>query len=281
MNGKSDLTDAASQDWSKFDFTRWNLEGLHFDPQPAAVSAWLRDLLLSPQGPQEFAAAVDTVKTAALQDLQDQAKVIQGRILAIDSELTARTDATQKGIAAIENKTRVASAPMIPTPDPESFQVATKVVDEASRLGLPGLQVRLYDTQSPKVTLATVTTDQNGDALLKLNREQTDTLAKTGSTLGVEVLTPGNKSVFAGGSAPAPKLNQTGTVVASLSASTDLAPHLNAANASMAQQQALLNAMMAKVEDLQTYYQQIKAELQQDLEEVQGIAAGLQSSSNS
>ncbi len=57
MNGKSDLTDAASQDWSKFDFTRWNLEGLHLDPQPAAVSAWLRDLLLSPQGPQEFAAA--------------------------------------------------------------------------------------------------------------------------------------------------------------------------------------------------------------------------------
>lgn len=276
MNSKPDLTNIANQDWSNFDFSRWNLEGLKLDTQSATLAGWLRDVTLSPQGPQKFAAGLSAVKSAALQGLQEQAKVIQGRIAAIDGELTARLAATRNQISAIEENIRIAAVPVVTTPDPESFQVAAKVLDHANRLGLPGLQVRLYDTQSPKVTLASATTDQNGNALLKLNREQTDSLAKSGSVIAMEVLTPGNKSVFTGGSVPAPKLNQTGTILAPLPASTDLTPHFNAASAAMAQQQALLSAVTAKVDELQTHYQQIEDDLQQQLQEVQGIVADLQ-----
>jgi hypothetical protein len=278
MNPKIDVTNIANQDWSNFDFTRWNLEGLNLDTQSATLAGRLRDVTLSPQGPQNFAAGLVTVKAAALQDLQDHATVIQGRIAAMDGELTARLDATRKQIAAIEENIRIAAVPVVATPDPESFQVAAKVLDQATRLGLPGLQVRLYDTHSPKVTLASETTDPNGNALLKLNRKRTQSLAKSNAEIAIEVLTSAHTVVFSG-PAPAPKLNQTGAVLAPLSVSTDLIPHLNAASAAMAQQEGLLSAVTAKVTDLQTHYQQIKVDLQQQLQEVQGIIADLQGTS--
>ncbi len=276
MNGKPDLTNIANQDWSKFDFTRWNLEGLNLDTQSATLAGWVRDVTLSLQGPQKFAAGLGTIKSAALQDLQDQAKVIEGRISAMDGELTARLDASRIQIAAVEENIRTAAAPVVATPEPESFQVAAKVLDQASRLGLPGLRVRLYDTHSPKLALASATTDLNGNALLKLNREQTESLTKSNAEIAIEVLTPADKPVFSG-PAPAPKLNQAGTILAPLSASADLTPHLNAASAAMAQQEGLLRAGTVKVNDLQTHYQQIKDDLQQQLQEIQGIIADLHS----
>src|ERR1700686_1210749 len=267
MTSKPDLTNVANQDWSNFDFTRWNLEGLKLDAQPATLAAWVRDVTLSPQGPQKFAAGLTAVKSVALQSLQEQAKVVQGRLSAIDGELTARLAATRSQISAIEENIRIAAGSAVTTPDPESFQLAAKVLDQTNRLGLPGLQVRLYDAQSPKVTLASATTDQSGNALLRLNRQQIDSLAKSGAVLATEVLTPANKSVFTGGAVPPPKLNETGTIMAPLAASADLTPHLNAATASMAQQQVLLSAVTKKAGDLQTHYQQTKDDLQQQLQE--------------
>jgi hypothetical protein len=278
MTSKPDLTNIANQDWSNFDFTRWNLEGLKLDTQPATLAGWVRDVTLSPQGPQKFAAGLTAVKSAVMQSLQEQTKAIQGRLSAIDGELTKRVTATRSQISSIEENIRIAAVPSVATPDPESFQVAAKVLDQTSRLGLPGLQVRLYDTQSPKVTLASATTDQNGNALLKLNRQQIDTLAKSGAVLTTEVLTPANKSVFTGGAVPPPKLNETGTIMAPLAASADLAPHLNTAAATIAQQQALLSAVTKKANDLQSHYQQIKSDLQQQLQNVQAIIADLQPS---
>ena len=80
---------------------------------------------------------------------------------------------------------------------------------------------------------------------------------------------------------PPPKLNETGTIMAPLAASADLTPHLNAATASMAQQQVLLSAVTKKAGDLQTHYQQTKDDLQQQLQEVQEMIASLQPSSTS
>jgi 5-hydroxyisourate hydrolase-like protein (transthyretin family) len=275
MPAKPDLTNIANQDWTQYDFTRWNLEGLKLDPQPAALAAWVRDVTLSAQGSQTFAAGLAKVTSGALQDLQDQATVMEGRISAADSELKARQGVVQKQIAVFEEHIRVASAPVVPTPDSETFQISTRVMDESTSLGLPGLQVRLYDAQASMTTIATAITDQNGNAVFKLDRPTTETLGKGNSTIAIEVLTSANKSVFTGGAAPAPRLKRTGTIVATLPSSPDISSNVAAANAAAAQQQALLGAARARVGALDTYYQQLKADLQQQLANVQAMVADL------
>jgi len=57
MDLKENFTGIAGQDWSKFDFTQWNVEGLKLDSQPAAITTWLRDVTLSGQPAQAFARA--------------------------------------------------------------------------------------------------------------------------------------------------------------------------------------------------------------------------------
>jgi prefoldin subunit 5 len=273
-----DITNVASQDWSKFDFTRWNLDGLNIDPQSAGLAGWVHDVNVTPQGPQKFAAGLTAVISAAQQSLQAQVTVVQGRISTIDAELNTRVTAIRGNISAIEERIRLAGVPAAAIADPTSFQVVAKVADQASQLGLSGLRVRLYDAQSPSVTLVSATTDRNGNAVLKLNRDQIDSVTKSGASLAAEVLTPAGKSVFTGGAVPTPKLNGTGSVLASLAASADLAPSLTAASSAIAQEKALLSGATAKVTALQTRYQQLKSDLQQELQDLQAMIASLQPS---
>jgi prefoldin subunit 5 len=281
MSSQFDSGTAGNQDWSKFDFTRWNLDNLNLDPKSTALATWLRDVTLTPQGSQKFAGGLTVVKEGALQSLNEQVNVLQKRASSIDGELESRLSTTRKQISALEESIRRGAVPVVAAPDPESFQVAAKVLDQEKSLGLPGLQVRLYDTKSPQATLASATTDPNGNAVLKLNRDQVDRLTKSGAVLATEVLTPNNKTVFTGGAVPPPQLNETGTVMAPIGASADVAPHLNAATALMARQQDLLNKATVKLDDLQTRYAQLKNDLQQQLHETQAIVADLQSSPGS
>jgi prefoldin subunit 5 len=281
MSAQFDSGNTANQDWSNFDFTRWNLDNLNLDSKAATLATWLRDVTLSPQGSQKFADGLTVVKARAMESLHEQVNVLQKRASAIDGELESRLSTTRKQISALEEGIRSGAVPVVAAPDPESFQVAAKVLDQEKSLGLPGLQVRLYETKFPQVTLASATTDQNGNAILKLNRDQVDRLSKSGAVLATEVLTPNNKAVFTGGAVPPPQLNETGTVMAPIGASADVAPHLNAATSLMARQQDLLNKTTVKVEDLQTRYRQLKNDLQLQLQETQAIVADLRSSAGS
>jgi hypothetical protein len=279
MSSQFDPANAANLDWSKFDFSQWNLDNLNLDPKSTTLATWLRDVTLSPQGSQKFAGGLTVVKAGALQSLQGQASVLKKRVAAIDGELESRLSTTRKQISALEESIRSGATPVIAAPDPESFQLATKVIDHAKSLGLPGLQVRLYDAKTPQVTLASAITDANGNAVLTLNRDQVDRLSKSGAALATEVLTPENKSVFKGGAVPPPQLNETGTVMAAIEPSADTAPHLNAATALMARQQDLLNKATVKLGDLQTGYEKLKNDLQQQLTATQAIVDDLQANS--
>ncbi|HEX3587587.1 MAG TPA: hypothetical protein VH024_16420 [Candidatus Angelobacter sp.] len=277
MDLKEDFTGIASQDWSKFDFTQWNVEGLKLDAQPAAITTWLRDATLSGQPAQAFARGVTVLKTAALKDLQVQARQLQQSISSADTELAVRTTATKNQIAALEEGLRAAALPPSATPDPASFQVGVKVVEQSARVGLPAMQVRVFDTKNPKATLATATTDLTGSAVLALNKEQTDALNKNNTEVGMEVLTQDGKTVFSGSQTVAPKLNQAGTLVASIPSSADLALHVQAGNAMTAQQKELADTLTSRLDALKTYYQTAKDEAQQQLELVKAMIAELQS----
>lgn len=264
----------ANQDWSKFDFTKWNLEGLQLDSQSATATGWVRDVTLSPQAPQNFAARLAAVNTAVQGDLQNQVKTMQARSTALNEELNSRVASAQKQLSAFEDNMRAAAAPAVINPDANNYQLAAKVVDQSTHLGLPGLQMRLNDTRPGTATLASAVTDLNGNAIFKLSQEQTSTLNKDNAMVGMEVLTPAGKSVHAGVQTANPALNRVDTLLVTLSPSPDLAPHVNLAKAINSQQQAQLTALAGKVEALRTYYQQSQENLQQRLTQVQAILAG-------
>jgi hypothetical protein len=277
MDLKENFTGIAGQDWSKFDFTQWNVEGLNLGAQPTAITTWLRDVTLSGQPAQAFARGVTVVKTVALKDLQTQARQLQQGIASMDTQLAARTTATKNQIAVLEEGMRAAAQPPSAAPDPASFQVGIKVVEQSARVGLPAMQLRVFDAKNPKATLATATTDLTGSAVLTLNKEQTDALNKNNAEIGMEVLTQDGKTVFSGGQTVVPKLNQTGTLVASIPGSKDLALHVQAGNAMTAQQKELADALTSRLDALKTYYKTAKDDAQQQLELIKTMIADLQS----
>ncbi len=275
MNRTFDATTVTSnQDWSKFDFTQWNLEGLQLDTQTAALSGWLRDVTISPQAPQKFAAGLTTIKSAIQNDLQSQIKTIQDQSAALNEKLNARVALTQKQISAHEENLRVAGAPLAPNPDPASFQLAAKVVDQSTRLGLAGLQIRLYDTRSSITTLASAVTDVNGNALFKLGKDQATNLNQEHAALALEVLTPAGKSLHDGGQTVIPTLNQVDTLVATIASPPELAPYVNRAKAVNAQQQSTLTALPSRLDALRAHYQQAQNDLKQQLTQLRAILSG-------
>jgi hypothetical protein len=270
-------TAIGNQDWSKFDFTKWNLEGLQLDSPSATATGWVRDVTLSPQGRQNFAAALVTINTAVQSDLQDQVKTMQARSTALNAEMTTRVSSAQAQLSAFEESIRTAAAPVAVNPDPSSYQVAAKVVDQSTRLGLPGLQVRLNDTRPGTAPVASTVSDLYGNAVFKLSQQQVSNLSKDNAMLAMEVLTPAGKSVHVGGQTVIPTLNHADTLMATLPSSTDLAPHINSAKAVNTQQEGRLTALAAKPDALRAYYQQVKADLQQQLTQVQAIVASTKS----
>jgi hypothetical protein len=267
--------DPTGQDWSKFDFTRWNLEGLQVDAAQASLAGWLRDLTVSPQWAEKMAQAVTAVQSAALPALQAHADQLNSRLGALDTELSARVADASNHIAGLEESARVAGAPASVVSDPANMQVAVKVLHRASKAGLCGLKVRLFDAKNPSTTnLAESNTDIHGNAVLVLTQEQIDALPKTGVDLTLEVLSPSDKSAFKGKVA-SPKANQTDTVVAMLESGKELSKHVALAKSVAAKNQALLTAAYARIDTMKAYYQQTRDSLQQELDYVNSVVSAM------
>jgi hypothetical protein len=264
--------DPTGQDWSKFDFTRWNLEGLQVDAMQASLAGWLRDLTVSPQWAEKMAQAVTAVQSAALPALQAHANQLNSRLGSLDAELSARVAAANNHISVLEESARAATAPPNVVSDPSNMQVAVKVMHRTSKTGLCGLKARLFDAKDPSTaTLAEGNTDIHGNAVLVLTQEQIDALPKTGD-LTLEVLSPSNKSAFKGKVA-SPKSNQTDTVIAVLESGKELSKNIALAKSAAAQNQALLTAAYGRIDAIKTYYQQTRDNLQQELDYVNSVVS--------
>jgi hypothetical protein len=266
--------DPSGQDWSKFDFTRWNLEGLQVDAGQASLAGWVRDLTVSPQWAEKMAEAVAAVQSAALPALQAHANQLNSRLASLDSELSARVTAANNHISGLEESARAAAAPPSVVSDPANMQVAAKVMHGASKTGLSGLKVRLFDGKNPSATLAESNTDIHGNAVLVLTQEQIAALPKTGVDLTLEVLSPSNKSAFKSKVA-SPKANQTDTVVAMLESGKELSKQVALAKSIGAQNQGLLTAAYGRIDAMKTYYQQTRDNLQQELDYVNSVVSAM------
>lgn len=272
---------STNQEWANFDFRTWDPGKVQAGAEATFTGAALRSLLTSPDWDTNLAAGVSGLKKSVAPMLNAYATGLQQKMKALDDDLAAKTAAAQQQISTLQDSIRASAAPPQPKAEATSYQVATKVVDQNTKVGLPGVQVRVFDSQNPSVTLASGTTDMAGNVVLRLTREHTEAAAPaTAATapakersIRLEVVPSAGKAVFS--SQLCPKLNQTETVVAGIESTPELTQRLGLANLISAQRQDYLRTIAAHAEALTAQHAQSKADLQQELDQVQSMIADL------
>jgi len=264
-------------DWSKFDFTRWNLDGLDLDGASSTMATLLKKVITAPQWPQAFGSSLPGLKTVVIQHLEAQIEMLGKSSATLDQELAARTASTQALITALQSKNRQASVPPTLAPSPNLFQLVTKAIDQQSQLGLPGLTVQLSDPSDPEAALASATTDSSGNAILSLSRQKAASLAKekTGD-LTLTILNSAGKSLYSAANAVCAHPNQVETQIAAIPSSADTSPSLQLATDQNTRDTTLLNSLTAKLEQLQVFYASQKQDIQTRITQMQSTIAAIQ-----
>lgn len=277
MAATDDPTGIGSLDWSKFDFTRWNLEGLPLEGGSAIVTTLLQQVISSPQWPQSFGSSLPAIKTAVVQHLTLQTQALQERSAALDQELAGRLTRVQTQVTALQGKLRAASLPPSLTADPNKFQFVAKAVDQQSQLGLPGLTVQLSDPRKPGTPVASGTTDSNGNAVLSLTKDQAEGLANDKTDLTLTILNSDGKTLYTAPKVVCVHTDHVETQIAAIASSADTAAALGVANQLNAADVALLNSVNAKADQLNAAFAARKQDLQTKIVQVQSTIAAIQS----
>jgi hypothetical protein len=256
----------ANLDWSKFDFTRWNLDGLALDDTSSTVASLLQKAISIPQWPQMLGSSLPGLKNVVIQHLTAQTEALKTESADLDKELASRLSITQGQIAALEAKMRLSSVPQAPAPSSDAFLLVAKAVDRESKLGLPGLTVQLLESADSETPLAAATTDSHGDAILSLSRQRAASLTKEKATgLTISILNSQGKSLYSASSAPSGRANQVETHIAAIPASKDTASSLEFATEQNSRDTDLLRTLTAKLDQLKLFYTTQKQDIQDEI----------------
>ncbi len=280
MATNTNSTSFDNLDWSKFDFSRWNLEGLPLDGISSTAAKLLQQVISAPQWPQGFAASLPALKAAVVQQLTVQEQALKARSAALDQELAARVTQTQSQITSIQESIRTASIPAVLEADPSKFQLVVKAVDKQSQLALPGLTVQLTDPRSPETILANGLTDLDGNAVLSLNKDQAGKLTGKNVNLTLAILGPSGKILQTIEKGIGIHPNQVEARVASLAASAETAPSLDIANRLNTERGAILASLTAKVDQLKTAYAGRSQDIQNQMSQVQAAITAIRAELN-
>jgi hypothetical protein len=155
------------QDFSKFDFSRWNLDGLTLDSAAAAVAGLTEKLFNSEEWRQHFQATLPEFQSRTLDFFKQQVKDLQQERAATAEDFEQRAKAAEQRADDFRKSTEVTAAPVVIDAVPDLFLGSVRVVSEKDpQLGLPGVRVRVFDPKYEKVSLVEAITDLNGNAIL-------------------------------------------------------------------------------------------------------------------
>jgi hypothetical protein len=279
MATKSSDSSTSQPDWSNYDFRTWDPSKVPAGAAATVMGTAFRSVLVSPDWPTNLSTGVTGVKQVMLPGLNAYAASLQQKLNSLDGDLAAATSAAQQQMSKLQESMRVAATPAQPTADPAYYQVAAKVLDQSAKVSLPGVQVRVLDSRNPNAALASGTSDLAGNVVLKLTQQQIEALGSTHSgasepPLVLQVVSPSGKQLFS--ASLCPKLNQVETVVAGIASTPELSQHLDLAQSVASQDQLLLRSITTHIDALRIQTAQAKSNLQQELQQVQGMIADLQ-----
>ena len=156
------------RDWSKFDFSRFHLDGINLEATAAAIAGLSQRLLTSPEWRQNFRAALPDLKEQLLNVHREAAKDLTAEREVVAQDFDRRVADAQSRSESLARAVETAAAPPVVAVTPDTYNVAIKVAASSNRLGLPGMTVQLMDPRNPEKALVEAVTDRDGNAILAL-----------------------------------------------------------------------------------------------------------------
>jgi hypothetical protein len=160
------------QDFSEFDFSRWNFAGLTLDAAVAAVAGLTEKLFTSDEWNQSFQATLPEFESRSLEFFQQQLKDLQTERAEVAAVFENRARVAEQNANEFRKSIELTAAPVVLDAVPNIFQASVRVVSEKDpRLGIPGLRLQVTDPKDAKTVLVEGVTDLNGNAIFTVPRE--------------------------------------------------------------------------------------------------------------
>lgn len=155
------------QDFSKFDFNRWHLDGLTLDSVTAAVGGLAEKFFTSDEWRNHFDATLPEFQGRTQEFFKQQLRDLQQERAATADDFEKRAKAAEQSADDFRRSTELTAAPVVLDTVPAVFQGSVRIVSEKDpQLGLPGVRVQVLDPKNEKTVLVETVTDLNGNAIL-------------------------------------------------------------------------------------------------------------------
>jgi len=162
------------QDFSKFDFSRWHLDGLTLDAAAAAVAGLTEKLFTSEEWSKNFQATLPEFQSRTLEFFTQQFKDLQKERAETAADFENRSKAADQLTDDFRKSIQVTATPVVIDAVPNIFQGSVRLVSEKDpQLGLPGLRVQVFDPRDEKTVLLESESDLHGNVILAFPPEIT------------------------------------------------------------------------------------------------------------
>ena len=262
------------QDWSRFDFSRWHLDGVTLDAAAAAFAGLSDRLFNSAEWRQHFQAALPALEREALNFFKGHSQQLREQKSAAAQDFDTRIAAARTRSEDFQKSVEGTAAPPVIQASPDTYHLAVKVTTESTHLDLPGLAVQIMDPRNEKIGLVQAITDRDGNAVLTVPEEIAKEADKRDTSLAV--LSPTGKTLAELPGAVCVRLNQVETKVVTLSDSPEIEPHKSAALAIRSDRQARVGILAARIQTLQREREARLQDLDCRLEDNEAIIAELE-----
>jgi hypothetical protein len=228
MQSPCDPPKFVEEDWSKFDFSRWHLDGVKLGPAAAVVAEIAERLFNSEEWRQNFQITLPEFQQRALDLFKDHSKDLREQRTAVVEDFRNRTAAAQQRSEAFRKSVEASSSPAVVEPTANAFHVSVRVVSEKDpSLGLPNIGVKIVDPRNEKEALSESFTDHDGNTVLTVPPDVAEELDK--KDLELQVIDPTGKPLAKVPNGVCIRVGQTETRVVKVAESPTIAENKNLA----------------------------------------------------
>jgi hypothetical protein len=262
-------------EWRQFDFTRWNLDSVARDKVAGAVAGLARQFFESPEWQESVQATVPQIQQAALGIFKEHAQKLRESRAATEKDFEERAASGKTRVDAMRRAMAASSSPQPPPASPDAYHLAVRVTGTDQALGFPGVLVEIADPRDPKAApIASATTDVDGNVTLTVGPEFAKEIDKRDTT--ITAIGPSGKVLARLPDSVCVRLNQVETKVLTIKESGETTPLKEAALATRASREMLLESLTARTQSLAKDRKEKLANFDCKLQDVDALVAEIE-----
>jgi hypothetical protein len=261
-------------DWKGLKLKKESVSGLRFSALYSSFGHNIPAQLEMLEKKKDMLSDPSALKASALQQFEKRKKRLEMKSTEASDDFKKRTMRVKKKISSVHNIIRLSASPRVLTVRPDAFLLSAKVLSEEEGFGLPGLDVRFCDLRKKTRELARGRTDDDGNAVLYLAKEQAVELGQEKVGLTVEILTLKGKLLYREENTVVPRLNHVETWVKSLPESKELKPHIEEAVRLRNERESSLSDLNEKINRLKVAHDAMQDKIALKLNRTEDIISG-------